>query len=74
MDFFLYDCAISKVKSPCSLLWRWDQSLPFAIDAQKISACNFYYIPDMTIIVVTTANTEVEDNKWSFPPDITQPL
>lgn len=73
MDFFWYDFAMSKVKCPCSLLWRWDQSLPFVIDAQKVSAPNFYDISDMTIIVVTIANTKVEDNKWDIPPDICKP-
>lgn len=61
---------MSKVKCSCSLLWSWDQSLPFVTDAQKVSACNFYYIPDMTIIVVRTVNTKVEDNKLPFPQDI----
>lgn len=63
MDFFLYDCAMTKVKCPCSLLWRWDQSLPFVIDPQKVSACNFYYIADMTIIVVQTP-------KWKTTNDL----
>lgn len=73
MEFLLYDCAMSKVKCPCSLLWRWDQSLPFVIDTQKVFTCNFYYIHDMTIIVVTTANAKVEDNKCPFLRDICKP-